>query len=101
MSILSTARRLGFSKGVLGGNKKWLIVGAIAWTLRALRWAWTPSPKTVYRKKLEVGETIVVRHDPPRPTRRQRRKAKRRQRKLDKRQARQLVRERKGELTDV
>lgn len=85
MSILSTARRLGISKGVLGGNKKWLIIGAIAWTLRALRWAWTPNPQTVYRKKLEVGETIVVRHDPPHPTRRQRRKAKRRARKEKKR----------------
>ncbi|MEY4129968.1 MAG: hypothetical protein RLZZ31_92 [Actinomycetota bacterium] len=101
MSILSTARRLGISKGVLGGNRKWLIIGAIAWTLRALRWAWTPSPKTVYRKKLEVGETIVVRHDPPRPTRRQRRKTKRQQRKLEKRSAKRLARQRKGDMSDV
>jgi hypothetical protein len=81
MSLLSDLRRRALTKGVFGGSRPWLLLGIAAWTLRGLQWALRPSPTTVYRGKLEVGETIVITHDPAPPTRRQRRK----QRKADKR----------------
>ncbi|MCD9623061.1 hypothetical protein [Rhabdothermincola salaria] len=75
MPLLDTARRLGLTRGVFGDSRPWLVIGGLAWGLRALQWARRPSPETVMREVLEPGETIVIRHDGAPPTRRQRRKA--------------------------
>lgn len=88
MSLLSDLRRKAFTKGLFGGSRPWLLLGVAAWTFRGLQWALKPSPTTVYRGKLEVGETVVIRHEPAPPTRRQRRKIRR----SEKRMARQAKR---------
>lgn len=75
MPLLETARRLGVMRGVFGDSRPWLVVGGVAWGIRALQWARRPSPETVLREVLEPGETIVIRHEGAPPTRRQRRKA--------------------------
>lgn len=86
--LLDSARRRGLSKGVLGGNRVWLAVGGLAWGLRALQWALRPDPRTVYRRALNEGQTLVISAMPPPPTRRQRRK----QRKRDRREAARAAR---------
>ena len=75
MPLLETARRLGVMRGVFGDSRPWLVIGGVAWGIRALQWARRPSPETVLREVLEPGETIVIRHEGAPPTRRQRRKA--------------------------
>jgi hypothetical protein len=80
MPLLDTARKLGVARGVFGDSRPWLVVAGVAWGIRALQWARRPAPATVLREVLEPGETLVIRHDPAPPTRRQRRKAKRRDR---------------------
>jgi len=75
MPLLETARRLGLTRGVFGDSRPWLVIGGVAWGIRALQWASRPSPETVMREVLEPGETIVIRHELAAPTRRQRRKA--------------------------
>lgn len=85
MSLLSVARRSSLTKGLVGGSRPWLVVGALAWTIKALQWAIRPNPTTVYRGRLEVGETIVIRHDPAPPTRRQRRRTAKKDRRAARR----------------
>ncbi len=80
MSILSDLRRRALTKGLFGGSRVWLFLGIAAWTFRALKWALRPDPKTVYKGKLLLGETVVITHEPALPTRRQRRKSKKSER---------------------
>ncbi len=89
MSLLSDLRRSAITKGLFGGSRPWMILGIAAWTLRGLQWALRPSPRTVYKRRLDVGETIVIAHEPAPPTRRQRRKQRRRERRSDKASRRQ------------
>jgi len=88
MSFLSDIRRRALTKGLFGGSRPWLLLGIAAWTFRGLQWALRPEPKIVYRSKLDVGETIVLRNEPAPPTRRQRRKT----RKAEKRSLRKAER---------
>jgi len=88
MSFLSDVRRRALTKGLFGGSRPWLLLGIAAWTFRGLQWALRPEPKIVYRSKLDVGETIVLRNEPAPPTRRQRRKT----RKAEKRSLRKAER---------
>lgn len=92
MSLLSSARRSSLTKGLIGGSRPWLVVGALAWSLKALQWALRPSPTTVYRGRLEVGETVVISHEPAPPTRRQRRRSRKLDRRADKKEARRASR---------
>lgn len=88
MSLLSDVRRRALTKGLFGGSRPWLLLGIAAWTVRGLQWALRSEPKIVYRSRLEVGETIVLRNEPPLPTRRKRRKM----RKAEKRSIRKAER---------
>ena len=74
MSLLTGLRRNALTKGLFGGSRPWLILGIAAWTVRGLQWALRPEPKVVYRSRIDVGETVVLRNEPAPPTRRQRRK---------------------------
>lgn len=87
MALLDTARSLGLSRGVLGDSRPWLVVGGLAWGIKAFQWAWRPGPETVLREVLEPGETIVIRHDHAPLTRRQRRKARKSARRAERRAA--------------
>lgn len=85
MSLLSEVRRRALLKGLLGGSKPWMILGLVAWTFRALQWALRPAPPTVYQEKLGLGESLILRHQPAPPTRRQRRKSRRTEKRLKRR----------------
>jgi len=80
MALLDSARRLGLSRGVFGDSRPWLIVGGIAWGIRAVQWAMRPAPQVLVREVLEPGETIVIEHGGPPPGRRERRRTARAQR---------------------
>ena len=88
MSLLSDLRRNALTKGLFGGSRPWLLLGIAAWTVRGLQWALRPEPKVVYRSRIDVGETVVLRNEPAHPTRRQRRKM----RKAEKRSSRKAER---------
>jgi len=93
MSLLSDLRRRAVTRGLFGGSRPWLLLGIAAWTVRGLQWALRPAPTTVYRRKLDVGESIIIRHDPAPPTRRQRRKLRRSEKRQMRRDQRKAVRD--------
>ena len=64
-SFLPTARRKGISEGLLGGNKRWLVLGSLAWGLRAYQWAATKDERVVYTAELKPGETLVLARQAP------------------------------------
>lgn len=94
MNLLATLRRTSISRGVLGGSRPWLVTAVALWALRGVVWAIRPTPTRVYRGRLDVGETLVIRHDPAPPTRRRRRIDRRRARRADRREARAARRHR-------
>lgn len=71
------ARRRAITDGVFGGSRKWLVLGGLAWALRAYQWATTREPEVVYRAELAPGETLILARQEPRPSRRQRRRRRR------------------------
>jgi hypothetical protein len=77
MSLLRSARRTGLARGIIDGNRTWLVIGGAAWALRGLQYALRPEPPTVYRTEIKVGETYVISEQPAPPTRRERRRARR------------------------
>ncbi len=82
MALLDEARRLGLSRGVFGDSRPWLIIGGLAWGIRAVQWARRPVPDVLLREVLEPGETLVIEHQAPPPTRRERRRDARARRRL-------------------
>ncbi|MCU0310417.1 MAG: hypothetical protein MUE36_05700 [Acidimicrobiales bacterium] len=83
MGVLDSARRIGLSRGVFGDSRPWLVIGGIAWGIRAVQWALKPPPQVVVREVLEPGQTIVIEHGGSLPGRRERRRAAKAQRRLD------------------
>ncbi|MCU1490887.1 MAG: hypothetical protein JWM85_2292 [Acidimicrobiaceae bacterium] len=72
-SLARRALRRGLQRGLLGGDTRYLLLGAVALVVRLLTKAEEPK---VVREDLKLGETMVVRHLPPPPTRRQQRRAR-------------------------
>lgn len=72
--MLPMARRRAITDGLFGGNRKWLVLGSLAWALRALQWATTRDEEVVYRAELRPGETLVLAREAPRPKGRKRRR---------------------------
>ena len=68
-SLLPTARRRAISDGVFGGNRRWLVLGGLAWALRAYQWAATRDEQVVYRAELKPGETLVLARQAPKTKR--------------------------------
>jgi hypothetical protein len=60
MGVLDTARRNGLVDGVLGGNKRWLVLGSIAWGIRAVGWAVARDERVLFRDRLRPGEQLVI-----------------------------------------
>jgi hypothetical protein len=60
VGLLDTARTNGIADGLLGGSKRWLVLGGIAWALRALTWAMRREDRVVYREVLRPGEQLLI-----------------------------------------
>jgi hypothetical protein len=64
---LAEYRSRGLREGLVGGSRKWMVVGGVAWTLRLLSFLFNPKPQVVYRTKLDYGESIVLTQHKRRP----------------------------------
>jgi hypothetical protein len=76
LSPIAYARRNGLYKGLLGGDRRWLMVGGTLWGLRALRKALGRTETIVTVEKMEPGQWMSLRTIAP-LSRRERRKAAR------------------------
>ena len=71
--MLPMARRRAITEGVFGGNRRWLVLGGLAWALRAYQYASSREPEVVYRAEIRPGETLVLERQEPKKTKRGRR----------------------------
>ncbi len=60
--MLRRLTRMGITKGLLGGDRRWLALGTAAFGLRALAKIATKEPKVVYSEDLAPGESVVITH---------------------------------------
>ncbi len=60
--MLRSLTRLGVVRGLLGGSRGWLTVGAIATGLRAFGRMARKEPKVVFSEQLDPGQTLVITH---------------------------------------
>jgi len=60
-------RRLGFQRGVVGGNRTWLLVAVGLWLARATRRALTKTAEVAATEVLRPGESITIRALSPEP----------------------------------
>jgi hypothetical protein len=72
-SFLPTARRKAITEGLFGGNKRWLVLGSLAWGLRAYQYATTRDERVVYAAELKPGETLVLRRQAPKKQKKRKR----------------------------
>ena len=55
--------RRSFQLGVLGGSRRWLVVGGMALGVKVLRKLSGSEPEVVYSEKLAPGESLVIAHE--------------------------------------
>ena len=60
--MLRSLTRLGVVRGLLGGNRGWIAIGAVASGLRALGKMARKEPKVVFSEQLDPGQTLVITH---------------------------------------
>jgi hypothetical protein len=60
VGVLDTARRNAITEGLLGGNRWWLVLGGLAWGLRAIGLAGRREQRVIYRERLRPGERLVI-----------------------------------------
>ena len=71
--MLPMARRRAITDGLLAGNRRWLVLGGLAWALRAYQVASSRPTEVVYRTGLLPGETLVLARQGTEKTKRGRR----------------------------
>lgn len=60
--MLRTLTRLGVVRGLLGGNRGWLMLGGLAAGLRLVGRMASKQPDVVFCENLEPGESLVITH---------------------------------------
>ena len=60
--MLRTLLRMGFRKGLIGGSKPWLVLGAAAGGIRLLGRMARREPEVVYCEELQPGQRVIVTH---------------------------------------
>jgi hypothetical protein len=63
--LIRLAIRKGFRRGVMQGNRPWLIAGSVALGVRVLQKMATNEPKVVYSEELKPGQAVVITHEAP------------------------------------
>lgn len=61
LSPLALARRNGLYKGLIGGDRRWLVVGGTLWGLRTLRKALGKNEEVIALEKLKPGQWMSLR----------------------------------------
>ncbi|HZR13399.1 MAG TPA: hypothetical protein VFC33_09120 [Acidimicrobiia bacterium] len=64
-NLLRTLARLGLRRGLLGGSRRWLIVGVVAASLRLAGRLAARTPEVVFTGELSPGDRIQIRAIPP------------------------------------
>jgi hypothetical protein len=57
--------RTGLRRGLLGGERAWLVAGLGALGLQLVMRAVRKHPKVVYSERLAPGSSLVIEHRPP------------------------------------
>lgn len=70
------ARRKGVRKGLFGGNRAWLVVGAAAYAVRFAKRLGARDETVISTESLKPGETLII-ETHARPSRRARRAERR------------------------
>ena len=60
--MLRSLTRLGVYRGLLGGNRGWMALGAVAVGLRGLGRLAAKEPKVVFSEQLDPGQTLLITH---------------------------------------
>ena len=60
--MLRSLMRLGVVRGLIGGNRGWLAIGAGAAGLKVLGKMAAKEPKVVYCEELEPGQSLTITH---------------------------------------
>jgi hypothetical protein len=55
--------RNGLRRGVLQGNRPWLVAGGVALSIRVLQRLAGREPKVVYSEELRPGQALVITHE--------------------------------------
>ena len=55
--------RTAFRKGLLGGSRRWMMVGGVAVGIKVLRKLSGSEPEVVYSERLSPGESLVSAHE--------------------------------------
>jgi hypothetical protein len=58
--MLRSLTRLGVVRGLMGGNRGWLAIGAVATGLRAFGKMARKEPEVVFSEQLDPGQTLVI-----------------------------------------
>jgi hypothetical protein len=91
MALLDPVRTLGISKGLLGRSRFWLVVGGLAWGVRAASWALRSHERTIFRQVIEPGESLVISAFGPAPSKRSHRRSLKAERRMARRELRGQV----------
>lgn len=76
LSPLAALRRNALYKGVFGGSRGWMAVGALVWAPRLIKRVLGRTEKVVATEVLRPGQTLCLQAIAP-PTRQERRAARR------------------------
>lgn len=63
-TLIRAGLRRGWSRGVLDGNRVWVVIGGIALVGHLARRALGRKEVVVFRKRLEPGQSFRVTHTP-------------------------------------
>jgi len=77
--VLNYLRRRAQFKGVVGGSRGWTILWAVLMGGRLLRRITSDAPEVVFSRKLQPGESVVIRSEHPEPSKRQQRKQRKKE----------------------
>jgi hypothetical protein len=91
MALLDPLRSNGINKGVFGNSRFWLVIGGLAWLVRAWSWARRPHESTIFRQVVEPGQTLVISASGPTPSKRDHRRSLRAETRLARRETRNRV----------
>lgn len=64
-ALLRSLLRRGLRRGLFGGERLWLIVGAAALLARMGLKAFRKGPELVFSEKIGVGDRLIITHRPP------------------------------------
>ena len=91
MALLDPLRGNAISKGVFGNSRFWLVVGGLAWLVRAYSWSRRSRETTLFRQVMEPGQTLLVSASGPPPSKRDHRRSLKAEKQLARREAREQV----------